>query len=114
MTTTKTTPTTVTDTTIAADACRQLAPTGLAPALDELCDQATRRRLSHSTFLAEALQIELDIRNERGRTRRIHGSASFARSGLLHRLLHHPRRGDEKYALTCCDRVRVCPNADSL
>lgn len=72
MTTTKTKPTTITDTTIAVDACRQLNLTGLAPALDELCDQATRRRLSHSKFLAEALQIELDIRHERRRARRIH------------------------------------------
>lgn len=72
MTTTKTKPTTITDTQVAADACRQLNLTGLAPALDELCDQATRRRLSHSKFLAEALQIELDIRHDRRRTRRIH------------------------------------------
>ena len=64
--------TTITDTQIAADACRQLALTGLAPALDELCADATRRRVSHPTFLTEALQIELDIRHERRRTRRVH------------------------------------------
>jgi DNA replication protein DnaC len=64
--------TTITDTAIAVDACRQLALTGLAPALEELCGDATRRRVSHSTFLAEALQIELDIRHERRRTRRVH------------------------------------------
>ena len=63
-------PTTITDTAIAADACRQLNLTGLAPALDELCDDANRRRVSHSKFLAEALQIELDIRHERRRARR--------------------------------------------
>ncbi len=72
MTKTTTKPTTITDTAIAVDACRQLNLTGLAPALDELCDDATRRRLSHSTFLAEALQIELDIRHERRRARRVH------------------------------------------
>ncbi len=64
--------TTITDTQLAADACRQLALTGLAPALDELCDDATRRRVSHPKFLTEALQIELDIRHERRRTRRVH------------------------------------------
>lgn len=59
----------ITDTAIAVDACRQLNLTGLAPALDGLCDDATRRRVSHPTFLAEALQIELDIRHERRRVR---------------------------------------------
>ena len=67
-----TTTTTITDTAVAADACRQLALTGLAPALDELCHDATRRRISHPKFLAEALQIELDIRHERRRARRVH------------------------------------------
>ena len=65
-------PTSITDTAIAVDACHQLALTGLAPVLPELCDDATRRRVSHPTFLAEALQIELDIRHERRRTRRVH------------------------------------------
>ncbi len=64
--------TTITDTTTAVDACRQLALTGLAPALGDLCDDAARRRISHPTFLAEALQIELDIRHERRRARRVH------------------------------------------
>lgn len=67
-----TTQTTITDTAIAADACRQLALTGLAPALAELCDQATRRKVSYPTFLAEALRIELDVRHERRRARRVH------------------------------------------
>ena len=63
--------TTITDTAIAADACRQLALTGLAPGLGDLFDDATRRRLSHPTFLAEALRIELDVRHERRRARRV-------------------------------------------
>ena len=65
-------PTAITNTAIAVDACHQLNLTGLAPALPELCDDATRRRVSHPTFLAEALQIELDIRHERRRARRVH------------------------------------------
>ena len=64
--------TTINDTTIAVDACRQLALTGLAPALADLCADAARRRISHPTFLAEALQVELDIRHERRRARRVH------------------------------------------
>jgi DNA replication protein DnaC len=72
MTKITTKPTTITDTEIAVDACRQLALTGLAPVLDELCNDATRRRVSHPKFLAEALQIELDIRHERRRARRVH------------------------------------------
>ena len=64
--------TTITDTATAVDACRQLALTGLAPELDTLFDDATRRRISHPTFLAEALRTELDIRHERRRARRIH------------------------------------------
>ena len=35
--------TTITDTAIAVDACHQLNLTGLAPALDGLCDDATRQ-----------------------------------------------------------------------
>ena len=66
-----TTATAITDTEIAADACRQLNLTGLAPALDGLCHDATRRRVSHPAFLTEALRIELDIRHERRRTRRV-------------------------------------------
>jgi len=64
--------TTITPAEIAADACRQLALTGLAPSLGELCADATRRRISHPVFLTEALQIELDIRHERRRARRVH------------------------------------------
>ena len=60
------------DTTRAEDACRELALTGLAAALPELCDDATRRRCSHPTFLTEALRIELDVRHERRRARRVH------------------------------------------
>ncbi len=62
----------ITDTTIAIDACRQLALTGLAATLPDLFDDATRRRISHPTFLAEALRVELDIRYERRRARRVH------------------------------------------
>ncbi len=64
--------TTITPAEIAADACRQLALTGLAPALLDLCADATRRRISHPAFLTEALQVELDIRHERRRARRVH------------------------------------------
>ncbi len=69
---TKRTPTTTIDTTGAQDACRQLALTGLANQLDDICADATRRRLSHPTFLNEALTIELDVRHERRRARRVH------------------------------------------
>ena len=54
--------TTITDTATAVDACQQLALTGLAPVLGDVFDDATRRRISHPTFLAEALRIELDVR----------------------------------------------------
>jgi len=64
--------TTITDTATAIDACRQLSLTGLAPELDGLFGEATRRRISHPTFLAEALRIELDVRHERRRARRVH------------------------------------------
>jgi DNA replication protein DnaC len=63
---------TIPDTTLAETACRELLLTGLAPQVVELCDDATRRRVSHATFLAEALHIELDIRHERRRARRVH------------------------------------------
>ena len=62
---------TITDTDHAEQACRQLNLTGLAPALEELCADTTRRRVSHPKFLTEALQIELDIRHERLRARRV-------------------------------------------
>jgi len=58
---------TITPTEIAADVCRQLALTGLAPTLSDLCADATRRRISHPAFLTEALQVELDIGHERRR-----------------------------------------------
>jgi DNA replication protein DnaC len=64
--------TTITDTATAVDACRQLSLTGLAPELDTLFGDATRRRISHPTFLAEALRVELDVRHERRRARRVH------------------------------------------
>ena len=64
--------TTITDTATAVDACQQLALTGLAPVLGDVFDDATRRRISHPTFLAEALRIELDVRHERRRARRVH------------------------------------------
>lgn len=64
--------TTITDAMTAVDACRQLSLTGLAPELDALFSDATRRRISHPTFLAEALRVELDVRHERRRARRIH------------------------------------------
>lgn len=83
MTQTTTKPTTITDTEVAVDACRQLNLTGLAPALGELCGDATRRRVSHPTFLAEALQIELEIRHERRRARRVH-EARLPRVETLH------------------------------
>ncbi len=63
---------TITPAEIAVDACRQLALTGLAPTLPDLCADATRRRISHPAFLTEALQVELDIRHERRRARRVH------------------------------------------
>ena len=69
---TKQATTTIDDTTLAETACRQLALTGLANELDILCTDATRRRLSHPKFLNEALTIELDIRHERRRARRVH------------------------------------------
>ena len=60
------------ETQIATDACRQLALTGLATTLPELFESVTRRRVSHPAFLTEALQIELDVRHERRRARRVH------------------------------------------
>jgi DNA replication protein DnaC len=52
-------------------ACRDLNLTGLAPALEELCARATKARLSYPALLAEAFRIELDIRHERKRSRRV-------------------------------------------
>jgi DNA replication protein DnaC len=56
----------------AEGACRQLNLTGLAAQLGDVCIDATRRRLAHPTFLTEALTVELDIRHERKRARRVH------------------------------------------
>ncbi len=66
-----TTPTTPADLQTAADACRELNLTGLAPGLADLCQTAIRRKLTYPTFLTEALTIELDIRHERRRARRV-------------------------------------------
>ena len=63
--------TTTPDLDAAVEACRQLNLTGLAPGLDDLCQTAVRRKLTYPTFLAEALTIELDIRHERRRARRV-------------------------------------------
>lgn len=62
---------TTTDLADAVDACRQLNLTGLAPSLADLCQTALRRKLTYPTFLAEALTIELDVRHERRRARRV-------------------------------------------
>ena len=72
-TTAPTTPTaTVTTSTIAAfEACRNLNLTGLAPEIENLCAHAIKQRLSYPAFLTEALTIEIDIRHERRRQRRV-------------------------------------------
>lgn len=62
---------TISDVQAATDACRELNLTGLAPGLADLCQTAVRRKLTYPTFLAEALTIELDIRHERRRARRV-------------------------------------------
>ena len=67
---TTTTPTT-SDVQTATDACRQLNLTGLAAGLTDHYQSAIKRKLSYPTFLAEALTIELDIRHERRRARRV-------------------------------------------
>ena len=66
-----TTPTPATDTGAAFDACRQLNLTGLAPELDDLCAVAVKQRLTYPAFLADALRVELDVRHERRRARRV-------------------------------------------
>jgi DNA replication protein DnaC len=63
--------TTPADLHVAIEACKELNLTGLAPGLDEFCHTATKRKLTYPTFLAEALRIELDIRHERRRARRV-------------------------------------------
>ena len=62
---------TISDVQAATDACRELNLTGLAPGLADLCQTAVRRKLTYPTVLAEALTIELDIRHERRRARRV-------------------------------------------
>jgi DNA replication protein DnaC len=62
---------TISDVQAATDACRELNLTGLAPGLADLCQTAVRRKLTYPTFLAEALTIELDVRHERRRARRV-------------------------------------------
>lgn len=74
---TKTAPKTIvqpdtTDYIAAFDACRELNLTALAPELDNLCTQAIQQRSSYPGFLADTLRVELDIRHERKRARRVH------------------------------------------
>ena len=64
--------TTPSDVETAIDACRELNLTGLAPGLEDLCHTAIKRKLTYPTFLTEALRVELDIRHERRRARRVH------------------------------------------
>ncbi len=51
---------------------RQLSLTGLAPAIGQVCADATDARLTYPAFLGSALQVEIDIRHERRRLRRIY------------------------------------------
>ena len=62
---------TPTTTTTAEQACRDLNLTGLAPAVEELCAHAIKQRLAYPAFLEAAMRIELDIRHERRRSRRV-------------------------------------------
>lgn len=55
----------------AYDLARQLNLTGLAPEIEQVCVNATSSRLTYPAFLTTALQIEVDIRHERRRQRRI-------------------------------------------
>ena len=76
MTKTTTTPATASagspvSTGAAFDACRNLNLTGLAPEVETICTHAIKQRLSYPAFLAEALTIEIDIRHERRRQRRV-------------------------------------------
>ncbi len=45
--------------------------TGLAPELDTICAHAIKERLTYPAFLTHALNIEIDIRHERRRQRRV-------------------------------------------
>ena len=66
------TPTSSTATTATAEqACRDLNLTGLAPAVEELCTRAITQRATYPAFLEEAMRVELDIRHERRRARRV-------------------------------------------
>ena len=53
-------------------ACQQLNLTGLAPLIEQFCADAHTNRLSYPAAIADALEIELDIRHERRRLRRVH------------------------------------------
>ena len=63
--------TTTLSTTTAFNACRTLNLTGLAPELETLCAHAIKQRMSYPDFLTHALTIEIDIRHERRRQRRV-------------------------------------------
>lgn len=56
----------------AFDLARQLSLTGLAPLIEQVCTDATTARATYPGFLAGALQVEVDIRHERRRLRRIY------------------------------------------
>lgn len=56
----------------AFDLARQLSLTGLAPLIEAVCAEATTTRATYPGFLAGALQVEVDIRHERRRLRRIY------------------------------------------
>ncbi|MHB1165278.1 MAG: IS21-like element helper ATPase IstB [Candidatus Nanopelagicales bacterium] len=59
------------ETALAHDLARQLSLTGLAPVIGQACADATIARATYPGFLAAALQVEVDIRHERRRLRRI-------------------------------------------
>ena len=59
------------DTIRAAALARGLSLTGLAPAIGKVSADASTARATYPRFLADALQVEVDIRDERRRARRI-------------------------------------------
>ena len=59
------------DTIRAASLARGLSLTGLAPAIGKVSADASTARATYPGFLADALQVEVDIRDERRRARRI-------------------------------------------
>lgn len=59
------------DTIRAAALARGLSLTGLAPAIGQVSADASTARATYPGFLADALQVEVDIRDERRRARRI-------------------------------------------